>query len=129
MIKSDSLVGYVNGLYASVNNQGGITNIEARLIPSDSILKLKLTGQQGDVMKESMNVALTVAWNIIPEKTKQSLLKKWKTHGNMGIHIHCPEGSTPKDGPSAGLAITLVIVSLLTETPIKNTIALTGEID
>lgn len=129
MIKNEPLIGYVNGLYASVNSQGGITCIEAKMIPTDSILQLKLTGQQGDVMKESMNVALTVAWNIIPEKTRSNWLKKWKTSGNMGFHIHCPEGATPKDGPSAGLAITLALISLLTETPVKNTIALTGEID
>lgn len=129
LIKPESQIGYVNGLYASVNNQGGITCIEAKMMPADSILQLKLTGQQGDVMKESMNVALTVAWNILPEKTKINLLKKWKLNGNMGIHIHCPEGATPKDGPSAGLAITLAIVSLLTSIPVKNTIALTGEID
>ena len=129
VIKPDSQIGYVNGLYASVNNQGGITCIETKMIPTDSILQLKLTGQQGDVMKESMNVALTVAWNILPEKTKTNLLKKWKLSGNMGFHIHCPEGATPKDGPSAGLAITLALVSLLTSMPVKNTVALTGEID
>ena len=52
-----------------------------------------------------------------------------KTDGNFGIHIHCPEASTPKDGPSAGTAITVAIVSLLCNIPVNNTIAMTGEID
>ena len=52
-----------------------------------------------------------------------------KESGNFGIHLHCPEGATPKDGPSAGGAITLSIISLLTGIPVNNEIALTGEID
>ena len=98
-----NLTGYVNGLYASDNHTGGITCIETKMIPSDTVLQLKLTGQQGDVMKESMNVALTVAWNIIPEKTRSAFKTSFKSKGNMGVHIHCPEGATQKDGPSAGL--------------------------
>ena len=79
-------------------------------------------------MKESMEVASTVAWNMLPLRKQNTLLKNWK-HGNMGIHIHCPEGSTPKDGPSAGQAITLALISLYTNIPINNKIAITGEID
>ena len=90
---------------------------------------MELTGQQGDVMKESMKVARTVAWNIIPCEIKKKLYTKCENDGNFGIHIHCPEGSTPKDGPSAGGAITLAIISLLTNVPINNTIGITGEID
>ena len=105
-IKSESHVGYVNGLYASDNHTGGITCIETKMIPNDTVLQLKLTGQQGDVMKESMNVALTVAWNIIPEKTRSAFKTSFKSKGNMGIHIHCPRGCHPKDGPHAKLVIT-----------------------
>lgn len=122
-------VGIVNGLYASINETGGITVIEAMNIPSTNKLALELTGQQGDVMKESMHVAKTVSWNMLPEKLKNSLNSKWKKYGPSGIHIHCPEGATPKDGPSAGGAITTSIISLLTGVPIKNDIAMTGEID
>ena len=106
-------VGLVNGLYATGAGLGGITVIETFEIPSDNKFTLELTGQQGDVMKESMEVASTVAWNMLPLRTQNTLLKNWK-HGNMGIHIHCPEGSTPKDGPSAGQAITLALISLYT---------------
>ncbi len=122
-------VGLVNGLYATGAGLGGITVIETFEIPSDNKFTLELTGQQGDVMKESMKVARTVAWNVLPTDIKKKLYAKCETDGNFGIHIHCPEGSTPKDGPSAGGAITLAIVSLLTNIPINNTIGITGEID
>ena len=114
-IKSESHVGYVNGLYASDNHTGGITCIETKMIPSDTVLQLKLTGQQGDVMKESMNVALTVDGISFLKKTRAAFKTSFKSKGNMGIHIHCPEDS--KDGPSAGLAITTAIVSLLLDIP------------
>ena len=129
MISSSPRVGLVNGLYATSAGLGGITVIETFEIPSDNKFSLELTGQQGDVMKESMKVARTVAWNIIPVSIKKQLYERCEKEGNFGIHIHCPEGGTPKDGPSAGGAITLAIISLLTKIPIKNTIGITGEID
>jgi ATP-dependent Lon protease len=123
------MIGIVNGLYATNSGMGGITIIESFKTPTDSKLSLELTGQQGDVMKESMKVAKTVAWNLIPENIKKKIYEEMKEKGNFGIHLHCPEAATPKDGPSAGCAITLAIVSLLTNTKIKNDVALTGEID
>ena len=102
--------------------------IESFKTPSDSKLSLELTGQQGDVMKESMKVSKTVAWNLLPDNIKKIYLDM-KENGNFGIHLHCPEGATPKDGPSAGAAITLSIISLLTNIKVSNEIALTGEID
>ena len=118
-------IGLVNGLYATSVGNGGITVIEAFKTPSDAKLSLMLTGNQGEVMQESVKCAKTIAWNILP-KTLQDTLKK---ECNWGIHVHFPEAATPKDGPSAGGAITLAIVSLLCGIPVKNTIALTGEID
>ena len=118
--------GLVNGLFATSAGIGGITIIEAFKFLTTTHLELKLTGMQGDVMKESMNVAKTLALNLIPV----DILTKVKDEKNkFGIHIHCPAGATPKDGPSAGTAITLAIVSLLCDIPILNTMALTGEID
>ncbi len=128
-IHKSNKIGKINGMYATYNHTGGLCVIEATEIPSDSKLQLQLTGQQGDVMKESMLVSKTVAWNIIPDKYKTELMMKWKKYGSTGFHIHCPEGSTPKDGPSAGLAITVAIISVLTRIPIKNNISITGEID
>ena len=122
-------VGLVNGLYATSSGIGGLTIIESFKTPTDSKLSLELTGQQGDVMKESMKVSKTVAWNIIPDEIKKKIYKEMEDNGNFGIHLHCPEGATPKDGPSAGGAITLSIISLLTGIKVKNTLALTGEID
>ena len=128
MIHDKPRVGMVNGLYASSNDTGGITVIEALSIPTTEKLGLELTGQQGDVMRESMRVAKSVSWSILPNKIKEELQLKWK-NGNEGIHLHCPEGATPKDGPSAGGAITTAIVSLLSGIPVKNDIAMTGEIN
>ena len=121
-------VGRVNGLFATSSGVGGLTIIEAYKTPSDSHLQLILTGQQGDVMKESMSVAKTVSWYILPKDIRSRIEKLTNIDGKFGIHIHCPEASTPKDGPSAGGAITVAIISLLTGIPIKNTIAITGEI-
>ena len=122
-------VGLVNGLYATTSGIGGITIIEVFKTLADSKLSMVLTGQQGDVMKESMSCAKTIAWNLIPKKVKDTIKKDWEDNGSWGIHVHCPEAATPKDGPSAGCAITTAIVSILTGIPVRNTVAMTGEID
>ena len=90
---------------------------------------MKLTGMQGDVMKESMNVAKTLAWKLTTKKQQGIIMKELKKNKAEGIHIHCPEGATPKDGPSAGTAITTVIYSILNNKKIKHDIAITGEIN
>ena len=126
-IGESSEVGIINGLWANAVGQGGIIPIQAQWRPSNKFLDLHLTGMQGDVMKESMSVALTLAWKLVPYDIKKCI----EDNGNKlkeGVHIHCPEGSVPKDGPSAGAAITSVMYSLFTSQKIKNTIAMTGEI-
>ena len=127
-IHSSSAVGIMNGLWANALGKGGIIPIECNFFPAQNFLDFKLTGLQGDVMKESMNVAKTLAWKITAKKWKKSFMAKVKDDKMQGIHIHCPEGATPKDGPSAGTAITVAIYSILNEKKIKNTIAITGEI-
>lgn len=122
-------IGIVNGLFASTSGLGGLTIIEVYQTLSDNILSLELTGQQGDVMKESVKCARTIAWNLLDSKEQQKLKKEWKEKDAWGIHVHCPEAATPKDGPSAGCAITLAIYSLLLKRPIRHNIAMTGEID
>ena len=129
MVSETNQKGLVNGLWANSYGVGGLIPIEAHIIPSATQFELKLTGMQGDVMKESMNVAKTVAWRLLPETRKQELLKKWKKNGPTGIHIHCPDGSTPKDGPSAGGAITTCLLSVLSDTLVDQTYAMTGEIN
>ena len=120
-------VGLVNGLYATSSGLGGITIIQAKQTISDKKFGLeKLTGSQGDVMKESMSCAFTVASNLINDEFRKQFEKD---NEHFGVHIHCPDGATPKDGPSAGLAITTCLISLITKIPIRNDIAMTGEID
>ena len=122
-ILNDNNIGLINGLWANSLNSGGIMQIQAKFFPSTNNYELKLTGQQGDVMKESMNVAKSLAYDLLKEFNNDISFNK------QSIHVHCPDGSTPKDGPSAGTAITLVIYSLLTNKKIKNDIAITGEIN
>jgi ATP-dependent Lon protease len=94
---------------------GDILFIEASKTPGSG--KLILTGQLGDVMKESAQAALTVTKGLLNEA-----FDKWD------IHVHVPAGATPKDGPSAGVAMTLALVSLFTGKPIRSDVAMTGEI-
>jgi ATP-dependent Lon protease len=122
-IHSENKVGIINGLWANSLGMGGVIPIQAKWRPSEKAMELHLTGTQGDVMKESMNVALTLAYNLSQSSTKMDIKES-----KSGIHIHCPDGSTPKDGPSAGTAITTTLYSLFNNKKIKNTIAITGEI-
>ena len=122
-------VGIMNGLWANSLGRGGIIQIESTFIPLPGLIDLKLTGQQGDVMKESMEVAKSLAWKLSPQENKEDILKKYEKMKTYGIHIHCPDGGTPKDGPSAGTAITVCLYSLINNIKIKNNIAITGEIN
>ena len=128
-IHQNPLVGLISGLWANSHGKGGIIPIESSLFPSQTFLDLKLTGMQGDVMKESMNVAKTLAWKLTKPANRKKLLTKIKNSKLQGIHIHCPEGATPKDGPSAGTAITVCMYSLFNNIKIKKDIAITGEIN
>lgn len=127
-IHNNPSIGIINGLWANAVGQGGIIQIEAKYFVSGTLLDLKLTGMQGDVMKESMTVAKTLAWTLTPSSLSTNLVKNFNKSKNQGVHIHCPEGAVPKDGPSAGTAITTVLYSLLNNKKIKNDIAITGEI-
>ena len=120
--------GIVNGLYAGSMGIGGVLPIEVVWIPTQNPLQLKATGHLEKVIKESTEVACSLAWNYLDDKEKDKFQEFWKTKP-MGFHIHCPEGAVPKDGPSAGAALTLALYSLLTNRKIKNTVAMTGEIN
>lgn len=131
-IMDESQIGIINALWANSLGQGGTLPIQASFVPSDKFLHLTLTGSQGDVMKETMNVALTMAWNLSSEEIKNKIMMKHndiKNNKIYGIHIHTPDCSTPKDGPSATAAITVAIYSLLNNIKIKNTFGITGELN
>lgn len=121
--------GIINGLWANALGKGGIIQIETQYILSPNMLEMKLTGMQGDVMKESMAVAKSLAWSLTPSERKTELLKLFEETKSQGIHIHCPEGAVPKDGPSAGTAITTCLYSLLNDIPIRHDLAITGEMN
>lgn len=129
LIPKESRIGVMNGLWANALGRGGIIPIEVVLQPSSNFLDLKLTGLQGDVMKESMAVAKSLAWSLLDEDIMKKNVQYFNDTKMQGIHVHCPEGSTPKDGPSAGTAITVAIHSVLCMRVIKKTIAITGEIN
>lgn len=126
-IHKEPMVGTMNGMWANALGKGGIIPIETRFFPSTNFLDLKLTGMQGDVMKESMTVAKTLAWSLTPKKIQEKLLKEFEECKNYGLHVHCPEGAVNKDGPSAGGAITISMYSLLNNKKINNTVSMTGE--
>ena len=127
-IHDSDAVGIVNGLWANSMGIGGILSIETMLVPSKAMLETKATGSLEKVIKESIDVACSLAWSKIDENNKNSWLEKWKTKP-QGFHIHCPDGATPKDGPSAGAALTLAIYSILTQRKINRKVAMTGEIN
>ncbi|MBR4892619.1 MAG: endopeptidase La [Clostridia bacterium] len=112
--------GVVNGL-AYTSYGGTLLNIEA--IALDGKGNIELTGQLGDVMKESAKAAICYI------RSKADTLKIDKDfYKDKDIHIHVPEGATPKDGPSAGITMALALVSALTKRPVKKNVAMTGEI-
>ncbi len=117
---NDNKVGIVNGL-AWTSLGGDILQIEAVAVEGTG--KHKLTGKLGDVMKESISAATTVVRTIAKDlKLKHSFYEK------SDIHIHVPDGATPKDGPSAGIGMVTAIVSAITGNKIKSDVAMTGEI-
>lgn len=120
-LNRSAAVGIANGLaWTSVG--GTMLPIEVELIPNGSG-KVKITGSLGDVMKESAELAVTYArvhadeYHIDAENLK-----------NCDLHIHAPEGATPKDGPSAGVTLTTALISCLTQIPVRGDVAMTGEI-
>ena len=127
-VNKESKCGVMNGLYANSLGIGGIMPIQVVFYPSTEPLTVKATGHLEQVIKESTEVACSLAWNNLSEEIQTKYLNEWKDRP-MGIHIHCPEGAIPKDGPSAGAALTLAIYSLLMNKKIRNDIAMTGEIN
>jgi endopeptidase La len=120
-------VGIINGLYATTHGVGGIIPILLYniFIGSKSKFVIKITGQQGKVMKESVTFAFATAMNLIQDTHR----KKFAKECPYGIHVHTPDGATPKDGPSAGGAFTTAFISRILGKKIRHDIAMTGEIE
>ena len=134
-IHSKPELGIINGLYATSVGSGGIVPIQIfKYYTSDETrFSFKLTGSQGDVMKESVSCAFTAALEYISKNKEKynikNLNKYIKDNFPTGFHIHAPSGATPKDGPSAGCAFGTAFVSRILQKPVRNDIAMTGEID
>ena len=126
LAEKESIPGIVTGLVAySTGGQGSILFIEVADMPGAG--RVQLTGKLGDVLKESVEVALS--WvkahayelGLLPSPGEDIMQRR-------SIHVHCPSGAVPKDGPSAGLAHILALVSLFSSSPVPPTTAMTGEV-
>ncbi|WP_299693460.1 endopeptidase La [uncultured Tateyamaria sp.] len=120
LAEQDDQIGVVTGLaWTSVG--GDLLHIEALKLPGKG--RMKTTGKLGDVMKESIDAASSYVRSISPD-----IGVKPPKFDSLDIHVHVPDGATPKDGPSAGLAMVTSIVSVLTGIPVRKDIAMTGEV-
>jgi ATP-dependent Lon protease len=120
LAEEDDRIGQVNGL-AWTEVGGELLTIEAAVMPGKG--KISRTGKLGDVMQESIQAAMTVV-----RSRSQSLGIAADFYEKSDLHIHVPEGGTPKDGPSAGIGMCIAIVSALTQIPVRADVAMTGEI-
>ncbi len=119
-IEKQNEIGLTNGM-AWTEVGGDLLAVEVSAVPGKG--KFTVTGQLGDVMKESCVAAMSYA------RSRGPLFGMDKEfYENIDIHIHFPDGATPKDGPSAGIALTTSIVSAIMKIPVKRTVAMTGEI-
>ncbi|WP_210527764.1 endopeptidase La [Rubellimicrobium arenae] len=120
LAEKEDQIGVVTGLaWTSVG--GDLLSIEALRLPGKG--RMKTTGKLGDVMKESIEAAASYVRSIGPQ-----IGVKPPKFDKIDIHVHVPDGATPKDGPSAGLAMVTSIVSVLTQIPVRKDIAMTGEV-
>jgi len=126
-IHPDNSVGVINCLWANVYNIGGILSATAKFFPSNNYLSFKLTGLLDKMMEESFQISLTVAFNLTSEERKKQLKKQFDGPQKYGIHLHMGDGSIEKSGTSAGIAVSILLYSLLNNKKIKHDFAVTGE--
>jgi len=126
-IHDENKVGKINCLWANVYNIGGILNATASFYPSNNYLSFKSTGLLDKMMEESFQISLTIAFNLTSEERKPLLSKLYNSEQKYGIHLHMGDGSIEKSGTSAGIAVTILLYSLLNDKKIKHDFAVTGE--
>ncbi|MGR3341992.1 MAG: endopeptidase La [Paracoccaceae bacterium] len=120
LAETDDVIGVVTGL-AWTSAGGDLLSIEALRLPGKG--RMKTTGKLGDVMKESIDAASSYVRSIAP-----AIGVKPPVFETIDIHVHVPDGATPKDGPSAGVAMVTSIVSVMTKIPVRRDLAMTGEV-
>ena len=118
--EKENKIGQVTGL-AWTQVGGELLTLESTVVPGKG--KLSYTGQLGDVMQESIQAAMMVV-----RSRAEALGIDPAFHEKLDLHVHVPEGATPKDGPSAGVGMCTAIVSALTQVPVRANVAMTGEI-
>ncbi|HKF15954.1 MAG TPA: endopeptidase La [Candidatus Dormibacteraeota bacterium] len=121
IVERTAVPGVATGL-AVTGTGGDVLFIEATALPGEPKMGLTLTGQLGDVMKESAQIALSYVRSHAHELGLEA------GFGDKQVHIHVPAGAVPKDGPSAGVAMTTALVSLLSGRPVRSTVGMTGEV-
>lgn len=126
-IHNENKVGIINCLWANMYNIGGILSATASFYPSNNYLSFKATGLLDKMMEESFQLSLTIAFNLTSEERKEQLKKIYDGTQKYGIHLHMGDGSVEKSGTSAGIAVTILLYSLLNNKKIKNDFAVTGE--
>jgi ATP-dependent Lon protease len=121
-------VGVVNGLYAtSGSDVGGIMPIQTmRTLSKNKLELVKCTGLLKNMIEESIHIAMSVSLNILPKNILKKIMEDKTEY--QGLHIHVGDQSSPKQGPSAGCAVAVSIISRLCEIPVRHDVALTGEL-
>jgi ATP-dependent Lon protease len=120
-------VGVINCLWANDLGMGGILSAHARMVLSDKFLSFKCTGLLDEMMKESFEISLTLALEATGEARMRVLREKYDGAHKYGIHMHMGDGSVHKSGTSAGIAVSILLYSLLNGRAIKHDVAVTGE--
>jgi len=126
-IHDKSKVGTINCLWANHYNIGGILSATAGFYPSNNYLSFKLTGLLDKMMEESFQISFTIAYNLTSEENRKKLKALYDGDQKYGIHLHMGDGSVEKSGTSAGIAVSILLYSLMNNKKIKHDFAVTGE--